>query len=195
MRRIARLRPLRWLLRFRKRCGYGIHSPFAFQFVTGVIYEKGAYYAYAPLHEARQKQRATSREKDDRLLFRIVNFHQPQSMVAIGEGAEFEMACRYMQAAHQCDFLSTTKWELPASVDLVYLHAGEWSHHVDQLLALSHNHLLLVVKKPHATSETLQAWKQLCSSPLVRQSFDLYDFGLCFFQSRLNKENFVINYY
>ena len=45
MRRIARLRPLRWLLRFRKRCGYGIHSPFAFQFVTGVIYEKGAYFA------------------------------------------------------------------------------------------------------------------------------------------------------
>ena len=39
------IRSLRWLRRFRKRRGYGIHSPAAFQFVTGVVYEKGEYYA------------------------------------------------------------------------------------------------------------------------------------------------------
>lgn len=43
------VRPLRWLLRFRHRRGYGIHSPFAFSFVTGVVYEQGTYYAYPEL--------------------------------------------------------------------------------------------------------------------------------------------------
>ena len=38
--------PLVWLMRVRHRRGYGIHSPFAFGFVTGVVYEDGAYYGY-----------------------------------------------------------------------------------------------------------------------------------------------------
>ena len=68
-------RCLRWLLRFRHRCGYGIHSPFAFGFVTGVIYESGQYYAYAPLHRCFQEQKAADglRECDLRLLFRVAN--------------------------------------------------------------------------------------------------------------------------
>ena len=39
-------RPLIWLSRFRYRCGYGVHSPFAFSLITDVIYEKMPYYAY-----------------------------------------------------------------------------------------------------------------------------------------------------
>ena len=32
-------RPFIWLYRFRHRCGYGVHSPFAFNLITHVIYE------------------------------------------------------------------------------------------------------------------------------------------------------------
>ena len=32
-------RPFIWLSRFRHRCGYGVHSPFAFSLITQVIYE------------------------------------------------------------------------------------------------------------------------------------------------------------
>ena len=31
-------RPFIWLYRFRHRCGYGVHSPFAFNLITHVIY-------------------------------------------------------------------------------------------------------------------------------------------------------------
>ena len=33
-------RPFIRLSRFRYRCGYGVHSPFAFSLITDVIYEK-----------------------------------------------------------------------------------------------------------------------------------------------------------
>ena len=39
-------RPFIRLSRFRYRCGYGVHSPFAFSLITDVIYEKMPYYAY-----------------------------------------------------------------------------------------------------------------------------------------------------
>ena len=52
-------RPLIWLSRFRYRCGYGVHSPFAFSLITDVIYEKMPYYAY-DLLKAEQKKRITT---------------------------------------------------------------------------------------------------------------------------------------
>ena len=39
-------RPFIWLSRFRHRCGYGVHSPFAFNLITQVIYESTPYYKY-----------------------------------------------------------------------------------------------------------------------------------------------------
>ena len=43
---LALKRPFIWLYRFRHRCGYGVHSPFAFNLITHVIYESTPYYKY-----------------------------------------------------------------------------------------------------------------------------------------------------
>ena len=48
-------RPFIWLSRFRYRCGYGVHSPFAFSLITDVIYEKMPYYAYDLLKVEQKK--------------------------------------------------------------------------------------------------------------------------------------------
>ena len=48
-------RPFIWLSRFRYRCGYGVHSPFAFSLITDVIYEKMPYYAYSSLKKNKKK--------------------------------------------------------------------------------------------------------------------------------------------
>ena len=47
-------RPFIWLYRFRHRCGYGVHSPFAFNLITHVIYESTAYYKYEELAKAQK---------------------------------------------------------------------------------------------------------------------------------------------
>ena len=46
---LALKRPFIWLYRFRHRCGYGVHSPFAFNLITHVIYETTPYYKYKEL--------------------------------------------------------------------------------------------------------------------------------------------------
>lgn len=52
-------RPFIWLARFRHRCGYGVHSPFAFDLITNVIYERTPYYAYSSLEAEQKKCRQT----------------------------------------------------------------------------------------------------------------------------------------
>ena len=54
-------RPFIWLSRFRHRCGYGVHSPFAFNLITQVIYESTPYYKYRDL-AIEQKKLAPQKE-------------------------------------------------------------------------------------------------------------------------------------
>mgnify|MGYP000343816639 FL=1 len=84
-------RPFIWLSRFRHRCGYGVHSPFAFSLITQVIYESTPYYKYKDL-AVEQKKLASQKDKNwtyeskkvKRLLFRLVNYTQPDTIVDAG---------------------------------------------------------------------------------------------------------------
>ena len=84
-------RPFIWLSRFRHRCGYGVHSPFAFNLITQVIYESTPYYKYKDL-AVEQKKLAPQKDnywkyeskKVKRLLFRLVNYIQPDTIVDVG---------------------------------------------------------------------------------------------------------------
>ena len=191
-------RPLRWLRRFRKRCGYNIHSPFAFNFVTGVIYEAGRFYAYSALESQGVNVPKRARLKDDRLVFRVVNFAEPKRIVAVGPDAEaFRHTCDYIRAARNCPLCVNPRIdELKATPpDFLYTDCEDWKAHVDHFLPHIHDRSALLIKGIYRSKASLQAWKQLVAQPEVRVSFDLYDFGICFFEKRLNKEHFVINYY
>ena len=191
-------RPLRWLRRFRKRCGYNIHSPFAFNFVTGVIYEAGRFYAYSVLESQGVNVPKRARLKDDRLVFRVVNFAEPKCIVAVGPDAEaFRHTCDYIRAARNCPLCVNPRIdELKATPpDFLYTDCEDWKAHVDHFLPHIHDRSALLIKGIYRSKASLQAWKQLIAQPEVRVSFDLYDFGICFFEKRLNKEHFVINYY
>lgn len=72
---------LLWLRRFRHRCGYGIHSPWVFELVTGVIYEPSEYgfYAYSQLPKVPGWQ-----SKNLKLLLRLANHFQPECVTLCG---------------------------------------------------------------------------------------------------------------
>lgn len=102
---LALKRPFIWLYRFRHRCGYGVHSPFAFNLITHVIYETTPYYKYKELASEQkrlmpQKDRAWGYEslKVKRLLFRLVNYAQPATIVDAGMQAASSL---YLKAAKE----------------------------------------------------------------------------------------------
>ena len=99
-------RILRWFRRFRQRRGYGVHSPFAFEWITDVVYlQKAQYYAYAPLAEQHEAWQGVLSVKDARLLFRIANHQRAQRMLVVGQGIEREI--HYLQAARPSAQLSS----------------------------------------------------------------------------------------
>ena len=75
--------------------GFGIHSPFAFNFVQNVLGERYPYYAYARIAKWRAKAKAAVGGcwphssslislNEARMLFRITNFFNPSQLLVVG---------------------------------------------------------------------------------------------------------------
>lgn len=81
-------------VRYKRSRGFGIHSPFAYRFITGVLREPLPYYAYADITRRRnmafnlasriEGHRRVISEKNARLLFRIAADVNPRVILQIG---------------------------------------------------------------------------------------------------------------
>lgn len=181
------------LLRLPHRCGYGIHSPYAYGLVTGVVYERTPFYAYKELHTTRDG--ATLREKDDRLMLRLSNFQQPATAF-ISESVS-GVTRRYLAAGcKQCRWIDATADQEAQSIRADMLVAcGECC--VDFAAQHINRHsekALFVLHGIRSDKKVEQKWKDICLEPNVRLSFDLYDIGLLSFDPRFPKTNYIVFY-
>lgn len=179
------LNPLVWLWRVRHRCGYGVHSPFAFDFLTQVVYNRSAYYAYQELdmlHPAVVSLLGLRPRKIARLLFRLVNYQHPKTAVFIADSA---VKYAYMRAA-----VPSAKWldEYGENCLADFVYTDKPVENVlDGMAAAS---MLVVDDLRHNKS----FWLRLQADKRVTLTFDLYDVGVVFVGFPLNKQVYVVNF-
>ncbi|MDE6347502.1 MAG: hypothetical protein K2L60_02285 [Bacteroides sp.] len=208
MKLLALKRPFIWLLRFRHRCGYGVHSPFAFNLITHVIYEKTSYYKYEDLAKA-QKQLAPQKDKRweyestkvKRLLFRLVNYVQPATLVDVGTLASSAL---YLQAGKEgADYTSASELselflESDVPVDFLYLHDYRRPDFVEEVFRLcvprTRRKSLFVIEGIRYTPQMSALWKRMQQDDRVGITFDLYDLGLIFFDKIKIKQDYIVNF-
>ena len=134
-----------WCSRFRHRCGYGVHSPSDFFLITSVVYEKYHYYAYRVLKERGFPAYLPHyRRKVNRLLFRLVNYFRPKSLIEVGIGNGASIG--YMRAAcHTMDSVTLkgrdwtkTSRQLEEKLSEVHtldcLHIGQYGVDVSKIV-------------------------------------------------------------
>lgn len=198
-----------WCRRFRYRCGYGVHSPSDFFLITSVIYEDMPYYAYERLKASSVSASLPHyREKVNRLLFRLVNYFRPASLIEVGEGNGDSL--RYMQAARTSmtavglkgedkeETLRRLKLELEKMKHVDFLHIAYTSYY-KEVFEMAYPYLqassCVVVGNLYASKDREAWWKQLIADERVRISFDLYDIGLLLFEEKRFKQNYKVNFF
>ena len=203
------LRLWRWLLRFRHRCGYGIHSPLAFDFVTGVIYCDEAYYAYEPLRAPLQASLSRLDEyepasgltaKDLRLIFRLANYAEATAIALYGATPAIE---RYISAARptaSVTHIAPQAAPVPSGVDpvgLIYCHTpSSAASAVDSFIAgPTSPTAMIVIHAPHRSAAASAAWQRLVDSPTATLTFDLWRFCIALKSPKITPQHYVINYF
>ena len=89
--------------RLHRSSGFGVHSPFAYKFITCVLRERLPYYAYAELRTLRRGVIAATSHlwrhpriisyKNAKMLFRIVNYFNPRHILQLGTSYGVSSAC------------------------------------------------------------------------------------------------------
>lgn len=198
-----------WCRRFRHRCGYGVHSPSDFFLITSVIYEDMPYYAYDRLKASSgMKSLPHYREKVNKLLFRLVNYFRPVSLIEVGSGNGD--AFRYMQDARSSmisvslegldkdETLHRLKKELERMQEIGLLHIAHTPYY-KEVFEMAFPYLrdssCVVVGDIYASEERKTWWKELTADERVRISLDLYDIGLLLFEDKRFKQNYIVNFF
>ena len=200
----ALLRPFIWLRRIRHRCGYGVHSPFAFNLITDVIYQRHPYYKYADLEAIESKLPREERYeslKVKRLLFRLVNEMQPRTIIDAGR---LSSSANYLQAGHTSARYTGIRQEKEFSsisgrpVDFLYLHDYRHPSFVraafGRCVEQSNEQSLFVIEGIRYNREMRQLWQEMQQHPCVGITFDLYDLGLLFFDRKKIKQDYIVNF-
>lgn len=202
-------RPFIWLRRFRNRCGYGVHSPFAFDLITTVIYEKGHYYAFDYLENkagktndnSYLKQLSSRTKKINRFLFRLVNRVQPATIIDEGEP---DLSASYLQAACKkalyipisgCSKLTLDDIQ---KVDFLYLHNYHDPAYVEKVfdycIQRSHSGSVFVIEGIQYSKAMRKLWKRFIHEDKAGITFDLYDLGIIFFDKSKIKQDYRVNF-
>lgn len=169
--------PLVWLMRIRHRCGYGVHSPFAFRFLTDVVYERTPYYAYSTLDASLPLAYSMRRQKGLHLMFRIANWLQPAVAVVPQEVCHER---RYLQAG--CRHALVMAHAPACGADLIVLREPD-----EQAAQMVRAGGVLIL-------DNLQQHREWFRRLPATVTFDLYDLGVAIYEERLTKQHYIINF-
>lgn len=201
-------RPFVRVSRLWNSCGFGIQSPFAFDLLTQVIRQSTPYYKYKELIEEEKrigplKGRDWSNEPlgQKQLLFRLVNYCQPHTILDVGLSAASSL---YLRAAKVgADYwaasdLSELFLENNVVIDFLYLHDYHRPDFVREVFDIcatrTSERSLFVVEGIGYSKEMRECWKYFLQDKRVGITFDLYDVGLLFFDTSKTKQHYIAYY-
>ncbi len=185
-----------WLRRSRHSLGFGVQSPFAFNFITDVVNEHYPYYSYGSLNNLfplLDKKNG----KLSKLYFRLANYCQP--MHVINFYPESEAYSSYIKAGCNKSNIITIKdgySELSTfSVDMVIMSLyGNYEDFFYSLLNYTTAKSIVVIQGIKRNKETKRFWKRIINDDRVGITFDLYYAGIVFFDKERFKQNYIVNF-
>lgn len=217
---------LKYLLQ--RKTEFSVHSPFVFDFMKKVLYDRGTNRDYELMLRISRlldgkKFSTRSRRKQARLLYRLVRYMEPETVLTFGRLSALNtsaLALGNLQTKvyleQSPDFLETLNSMGVVNVSLIRhdgneeeqferLNTGFVFYGLDDFGEDTWNNLedgfgevdedtVLVFEGIHHSRHTEAAWEAIKASEGVTLSMDLYCIGIIFFREGIEKQDFVLKY-
>lgn len=201
--------------------GFGIHSPFAFEFVTKVLSCRTHYYAFSEIKKLLSKHQLSGFISEINFLsFRIIHYLKPTSVLEIG--AEKGVNALFMSAPSKqinCTCVErdersreigcklTENWKrnisflktLPESemqFDVIFLHLHSFSENPEAVLnwmtVHSHQKTCWIFSGIHTNRVNRAFWKRIMKNERTSVCFDKSQIGIAFLDISYHKLNYFV---
>lgn len=196
-------RMLVWLSRINHCRGFGIQSPWAYRIVRYVINEHSPYYAYEKLRWCYPSIGAVERKLCE-LCLRLSNHVQPKMMVNVDDSGQISRD--YLEAGcRKALYLDFSCWMDGDSLECLFkVMEGTWllrlaprGNFVENFHAAckhARNGSVIMLIGIHENKEARRLWDETVKETPRTVTFDLYYCGLVFFDDKLFKQNYIINF-
>ena len=217
---------LKYLLQ--RKSEYGIHSPFVYDFMCKVLNDSGSNRDYDTIYRVarlldKRKYIHYNLLKQSRLLYRMVRYFEPDSVVSFGRLTALNttaLALGHLQTKiyleQSDDFLETLNSMGIVNVNLIQpaefdsehfrrLNTGfvffsrasfeddTWDYLVDCLNYKTADSVF-VFEGIHHNKAMEDAWEEIKGNEDVSVTLDLYCIGMVFFREGIEKQDFVLKY-
>lgn len=217
---------LKYLLH--RKSEYGIHSPFVYEFMRKVLNDAGSNRDYDTIYRIarlldKRKHINYNLRKQSRLLYRMVRYFEPESVVSFGKISALNtaaLALGHLQTKvyleESADFLETLNSMGVVNVSLIQpeefdsehfkrLNSGfvffgrnsfeddTWDYLADCLNHKSSDSVF-IFEGIHRNSDMEEAWEEIKANEDVSVTFDLYCVGMVFFREGIEKQDFILKY-
>lgn len=193
--------PFVWLRRFGSGRGFGVQSPWAYHLVRYVINEHYPYGNYKYLK--RMVYGLSNRERKlCKLYFRLAKYIQPETIVDFAPetkayGVYFKSGCKQanIRRLHENITLDDLRQLEKSNIGIARISLkGNYDETTHWLIDRMHAPAVLIVQGIHRNKQSLAYWKLLMEDAGTGVSFDLYYCGLIFFDKKMYKQNYKINF-
>ena len=185
-----------WLRRSRHSLGFGVQSPFAFNFITDVVNEHYSYYSYNRLNDTFPLLNKKN-GKLSKLYFRLANYCQPKYV--LNYYPESDAYSDYIKAGCSKSSIVTITDESDEfnmfRVDMVIMSLdGNYEEFFYSLLDKITIDSLVVIQGIKQNKKAKKFWKKVIDDDRVGITFDLYYAGIVFFNKERFKQNYIVNF-
>ena len=213
---------------FQRKSQYSIHSPFVFDFMRKVLNDSGSNRDYDTIYRIarlldKRKHINYRLRKQSRLLYRMVRYFEPDSVVSFGHMSALNataMALGHMQTRVYLEqsetFLETLNSMGVVNVNLIqpeefdsrrfrHLNTGfvffsrdsfeedTWDY-LTNCLNYKTSDSIFVFEGIHHNRDMEDAWEEIKENEDVSVTFDLYCVGVVFFREGIEKQDFILKY-
>ena len=210
---------------------HGIHSPFMFDFLSNIVFDKKFYKEYSIVENCITIPLSLTKKKYGRLLFRIVNNYSPRNILEIysftnshshyfssanNTGNIYRLNSNFCDSQNKVnsnkktskDYSNISKAietnqlslsKIKSKFEIIFINSqtsnNEQYIYIENLISLQYSKSIIIISSIHKSESSELFWNKTIHNPKVRQSLDLFEFGIVFLNQELQKEDFIVKYY
>ena len=178
-----------WLHGIGKLRGFGIQSPWAYDFVKEVVAERSPYYKYGELDHNTHVQ--GSDQRLCHLLLRIANFCQPQA-IYIEPKTPTPYHAYIKGGCERADIVSNPQDAQLLLLSVLSPNIAETISHLPSTVNQEPPTILLL--GINDTPSTLEIWNHIISNPPCTLTFNLWKMGVIFTHERYQPQHYILNF-